>query len=72
MTTNDDTIQDSAETYLQGPPDEVLREAIRHENGDLTIQSNAGNIRLVNGSDGWKRYTAYLETRDIEPVAEEI
>ncbi len=71
MTINDDTTRESSESHLQGTPDEVPREAVRHEDGDLTIQGNAGKIRQVSESDGWKRYTAYLETHNIDPTAEE-
>ena len=42
-----------------------------HGNGDLTIQGAAGRIRLVNGSDAWKRYNNYLEGRNIDPQVEE-
>jgi hypothetical protein len=71
MTNPDDKVQGSTGSSLHGPPDEVLREAVRHDNGDLTIQSRAGKIRLASGSDGWMRYNHYLEERNIDPHVEE-
>jgi hypothetical protein len=71
MTSNDESNQESAGSFLQGPSDETLREARVHDNGDLTIRSEAGEIRLINGSDGWKRYTGYLKVRSIELTVEE-
>ena len=71
MTNHDDKTQGSTASSLHGPSDEVLRETLRHDNGDLTIQSPAGKIRLVNGSDGWMRYDRYLEGRNIDPKVEE-
>ena len=71
MTNQDDKTQGSTGSSLHGPADEVLREAMRHDNGDLTIQSPAGKVRLVNGSDGWMRYTRYLEEREIDPQVAE-
>ncbi len=56
---------------MHGPADEVLREAVRHDNEDLTIQSPAGKIRLVNGSEAWMRYNHYLEERNIDPRVDE-
>ena len=70
MTNHDDKIQ-STGSSLHGPADEVLRETVRHNNGDLTIQSEAGKIRLASGSDGWMRYKHYLEERNIDPHVEE-
>jgi hypothetical protein len=63
--------QGSTGSSIHGPSDEVLRETVRHDNGDLTIQSHAGKIRLGNGSDGWVRYNRYLEQRNIDPHVEE-
>ncbi len=71
MTSNDESNQESAGSFLQGPSDETLRGARVHDNGDLTIRSEAGEIRLVNGSDGWKRYIGYLKARSIELTVEE-
>ena len=71
MTNRDDKFQGSTGSSLHGPADEVLREAVRHDNGDLTIQYPGGKVRLVNGSDGWMRYTHYLEERNIDPHVEE-
>jgi len=71
MTNHDDKSQGSTGGFFRGPSDEVLRETIRHDDGDLTIQSDAGKIRLVNGSDGWKRYNGYLEKRNIDLHVEE-
>jgi hypothetical protein len=71
MTDKDDKILESAGSSLQGPPDEALRQTVLHDNGDLTIQSEAGKIRLISGSDGWKRYKGYLEARNIELDVEE-
>ncbi len=71
MTNQDDKIEASTGIHFRGPSDEVLRETVRHDNGDLTIQSQAGKIRLPHGSDGWTRYNRYLEERNIDsPVAE--
>ncbi len=70
MTNHDDKIHGSTGSYLHGPADEVLREAVRHDNGDLTIQSPAGKVRLVNGSEAWIRYNHYLEERNIDPHVE--
>ena len=71
MKSQDDKIQGSTGSSLHGPSDEVLRETVRHDNGDLTIQSPAGKVRLASGSDGWMRYNRYLEERNIDPhVAE--
>lgn len=67
MTNHDDKVQGSTSDQLHGPSDEVLRASVRHDNGDLTIQGAAGRIRLVNGSDAWKRYNGYLEARNIDP-----
>ena len=71
MTNQDDKIQGSTGSPFHGPSDEVLRETVRHDNGDLTIQSHAGKIRLASGSDGWMRYNHYLEERNIDPHVEE-
>ena len=71
MTNQDDKIQGSTGIPFRGPSDEVLRETVRHDNGDLTIQSQAGKIRLAHGSDGWTRYNHYLEERTINPQVEE-
>ncbi len=71
MTDNNDKILENAGSSLQGPPDEALREAVLHDNGDLSIRSEAGTIRLITGSDGWKRYKGYLEVRNIELDVEE-
>ena len=71
MTNQDDKIQASTGIQFRGPSDEVLRETVRHDNGDLTIQSQAGKIRLPHGSDGWTRYNHYLEERSIDPHLEE-
>jgi len=71
MTNHDDKTQTSTGSPFHGPSDDVLRETVRHDNGDLTIQSHAGEIRLVNGSDGWMRYNHYLEERNIDPHVEE-
>ena len=71
MTSNDGSNQEEAGSSLQGPSDETLREARVHDNGDLTIRSEAGEIRLINGSDGWKRYAGYLKVRGIELTVEE-
>ena len=71
MTKGDDKIQGSMGSPFRGPSDEVLRETVRHGNGDLTIQSDAGKIRLASGSDGWMRYNHYLEERNIDPHVEE-
>ena len=71
MTKHDDKTQGSTASSLHGPSDEVLREAVRHDNGDLTIQSPAGKIRLTEGSDGWVRYNRYLEERSIDPKVAE-
>lgn len=70
MTSNDDSSQQDAGSFLQGPSDETLSAAIIHENGDLTIRSEAGDIRLISGSDGWKRYMGYLKVSNIEPAVE--
>ncbi len=72
MTNQNDKIQGSTGGPFHGPPDEVLRETVRHANGDLTIQSHAGKIRLASGSDGWMRYNHYLEERNIDPHVEEV
>ena len=66
MTSNDESNLETAGSFLQGPPDETLRETKVHDNGDLTIRSEAGEIRLISGSDGWKRYTGYLKVRNID------
>ena len=71
MTNQDDKIQGSTGSPFRGPSDEVLRETVRNDNGDLTIQSDAGKIRLASGSDGWMRYNHYLEERNIDPHVEE-
>ena len=71
MTNHNDKIQGSTGSSWHGPSDEVLRETVRHDNGDLTIQSHAGTIRLASGSDGWMRYNRYLEERNIDPHVEE-
>ncbi|MFV9672069.1 MAG: hypothetical protein ACNYZH_02490 [Acidimicrobiia bacterium] len=71
MTNHDDKNQGSTEGPFHGPSDEVLRETVRHDDGDLTIQSHAGKIRLASGSDGWMRYNHYLEERNIDPHVEE-
>jgi hypothetical protein len=71
MDNHDNKSQTSTGSSIHGPSDEVLRETVRHDDGDLTIQSHAGTIRLVNGSDGWMRYNRYLEERDIDPRVEE-
>jgi hypothetical protein len=71
MENHDNKSQTSTGSSIHGPSDEVLRETVRHDDGDLTIQSHAGKIRLVNGSDGWMRYNRYLEERDIDPRVEE-
>ena len=71
MTKRDDKIQGSTGSSLHAPPDDVLREAVRHDNEDLTIHSPAGNIRLVSGSEAWRRYNRYLEERNIDPKVEE-
>jgi hypothetical protein len=71
MTNHDDNAQGSTSGHLHGPSDEVLRASVRHGNGDLTIQGAAGRIRLVSGSDAWKRYNGYLEARNIDPHVEE-
>ncbi len=71
MTNHDDKPQGSTGSPFHGPSDEFLRETVRHDNGDLTIQSNAGKIRLVKDSDGWMRYNRYLEERNIDPHVEE-
>lgn len=71
MTNQDDKIQGSTVDHYRGPSDEVLRETVRHDNGDLTIRSDAGEIRLASGSDGWMRYNHYLEERNIDPHVEE-
>jgi hypothetical protein len=71
MTKNENNNEESVRSFLQGPSDETLREARTHDNGDLTIRSEAGEIRLINGTDGWKRYTGYLKVRNIEPTVEE-
>lgn len=71
MTDHNNTSQRSTASSIHGPSDEVLRETVRHDNGDLTIKSHAGRIRLVNGSDGWMRYNHYLEERNIDPHVEE-
>jgi hypothetical protein len=71
MTNQDDKIQGSTGNHYRGPSDEVLRETVRHDNGDLTIQSHAGKIHLASGSDGWMRYNHYLEERNIDPHVEE-
>jgi hypothetical protein len=71
MDNHDNKSQTSTGSSIDGPSDEVLRETVRHDNGDLTIQSHAGMIRLVNGSDGWMRYNRYLEERNIDPHVEE-
>jgi hypothetical protein len=71
MTNHDDKIQGSTGSSWHGPSDEVLRETVCHDNGDLTIESHAGKIRLVNGSDGWMRYNRYLQERNIDPHVEE-
>ena len=70
MTKGDDKIQGSAGSPFHGPSDEVLRETVLHDNGYLTIQSDAGKIRLASGSDGWMRYNHYLEERNIDPHVE--
>ena len=67
MTNHDDKIQGSMGSSLRGPADEVLREAVRHDNEDLTIQSPAGKVRLARGSEAWMRYNHYLEERNIDP-----
>ena len=71
MADPDNKSQSSTESSIRGPSDEVLSQAVRHDNGDLTIQSDAGRIRLLNGSDGWRRYNRYLEERNIDPHVEE-
>ncbi|MDX2344686.1 MAG: hypothetical protein QNL26_12595 [Acidimicrobiia bacterium] len=71
MNDHDNKSQTSTRSSIHGPSDEVLRETVRHDDGDLTIQSHAGEIRLVNGSGGWMRYTRYLEERSIDPHVEE-
>jgi hypothetical protein len=71
MENHDSKSQTSTGSSIHGPSDEVLRETVRHDNGDLTIQSHAGKIRLVNGSDGWMRYNRYLEERNVDPHVEE-
>jgi hypothetical protein len=71
MANHDNKSQGSTGSSIHGPSDEVLRETVRHDNGDLTIQSQAGKIRLVNGSDAWMRYNRYLEQRNIDPHVEE-
>jgi hypothetical protein len=71
VTNHDDRIQGSTGSPFRGPSDEVLRETVRHDNGDLTIQSDAGKVRLAGGSDGWMRYDHYLEERSIDPRVEE-
>ena len=71
MANHDKKSQGSTGSSIHGPSDEVLREAVRHDNGDLTIQSHAGKIRLASGSDGWMRYSHYLEERNIDPHVEE-
>ena len=71
MTNHDDKMQGSTGTSLHGPADEVLRAAVRHDNDDLTIQSPAGKVRLVFGSEAWMRYNRYLEERNIDPHVEE-
>jgi len=71
MNDHDNKNQRSTGRWIHGPSDEVLQETVRHDNGDLTIQSHAGEIRLVDGSDGWMRYTRYLEERSIDPHVEE-
>ena len=71
MADHDNKSQKGTGSSIRGPSDEVLREVVRHDNGDLTIQSHAGKIRLVNGSDGWVRYNRYLEERNIDPHVEE-
>ena len=71
MAKQDDKIQVSTGSTLHAPPDEVLREAVRHDNEDLTIQSPAGNVRLASGSEAWTRYKGYLEERKIDPKVEE-
>ena len=72
MTNHNQTIQIGTGSSLHGPSDEVLRQTVRHDNGDLTIQSHAGEIRLVKDSDGWTRYNRYLEERSIDPHVEEV
>jgi len=72
MTEPDNTSHSSTESSIRGPSDEVLSQAVRHDNGDLTIQSDAGRIRLLKGSDGWRRYDRYLEERNIDPHVEEV
>jgi hypothetical protein len=71
MTKHNEKIQGSTASSLHGPSDEVLRETVRHDNGDLTIQSPAGKVRLAKGSDGWTRYNRYLEERNIDPQVAE-
>ena len=71
MTNHDDKNQGNTGSPFHGPSDEVLQETVRHDNGDLTIQSHAGKIRLASGSDGWMRYSHYLEERSIDPRVEE-
>lgn len=71
MANQDNRIHGSTGSPFHGPSDEVLRETVRHDNGDLTIQSHAGKIRLANGSDGWVRYNRYLAERNIDPHVEE-
>jgi len=71
MAKDDDKNQGSPGNSLHAPPDEVLREAVRHDNEDLTIQSPAGNVRLASGSEAWTRYSRYLEERSIDPQVEE-
>jgi len=68
--TNDDQIHGSTRSPFHGPSDEILRETVSHDNGDLTIQSHAGKIRLASGSDGWMRYKHYLQERNIDPLVE--
>jgi hypothetical protein len=71
MTNHNDKIQGNTGSPFHGPSDDVLRETVRHDNGDLTIRSHAGKIRLASGSDGWMRYSHYLEERNIDPHVEE-
>ncbi len=53
-----------ADFRFEGPSDEVLRQTIEHENGDLTLRGPGGELHLTKGTATWKRYRRYLDDLD--------
>ncbi len=51
--------------FDEGPSDEVLRQTVVEEGGDLTLHGPGGTKRLKRGTPTWARYRRLLD--DLDP-----